>query len=361
MTHLFGTVPFTVAAGFLIWHTTRRRPCRYNVFWVSVLVFCSLFMLSMSGVYHLLEPGGTARAVLQRLDHAAIFTMIAGTFSVAHAILFRGLGRWLVLLLMWLAVATAISLKSVFFTDFPEWFGLILYLGFGWLGLASGGWLWHRYGYRFIRWLLWGGIAYSIGAVAEFMGGPWLYPGVFGPHEFFHVMVLIGLGCHWIFVAQFCQGRPLTEDEKMQELNAARIEEIINRGVPISADLGIEVDSVSDEEAVVSLPYATRLLRPGGSISGPALMAVIDTAMYALLLKAYGREEMALTSDIQLRFLRRVPATDVIGKARFLKRGSRLLSFEVELYPKGEDEPCVHATGSYVLPHPDSPVDAVAV
>ena len=354
MTHLFGTVPFSVAAGFLIWHTTRRRPCGYNVFWVCVLIVSSLFMLSMSGVYHLLEPGGTARAVLQRLDHAAIFVMIAGTFSVAHAILFRGLGRWLVLAIMWVAVATAISLKSVFFNDFPEWFGLILYLGFGWLGFASGGWLWYRYGYRFIRYLLWGGIAYSVGAVADAINYPWLYPGVFGPHEFFHVMVLIGLALHWMFVAQFCQGRPLTEEEKMQELTAKSIQEIIDRGVPLSAELGIEVVSVADEVAEVRLPYATRLLRPGGSVSGPALMAVIDTAMYALVLKAYGREEMALTSDMQLRFLRRAPATDIIGKAQFLKRGARLLAFEVMLYGKGETEPCVHATGSYMLPQPET-------
>lgn len=350
MTHLFGTVPFTVAAGFLIWHTVKRKPWGYNLLWISVLIFASLFMLSMSGVYHLLEPGGDARAVLQRLDHAAIFVMIAGTFSVAHAILFQGLGRWLVLAVMWVAVATAISLKSVFFNDFPEWFGLVLYLGFGWLGFVSGGWLWRRYGYRFIRPLLWGGIAYSIGAVAEFMGGPWLWPGVFGPHEFFHVMVLIGLALHWVFIAQFCQGRPLTEEEKMQELDAQQIEAIINRGVPLSADLGIKVERVSKEESCVRLPYATRLLRPGGTVSGPALMAVIDTAMYALTLKAIGQEEMALTSDIQLRFLRRAPATDVLGKARFLKQGSRLLSFEVHLYAKDEAQPCVHATGTYMLP-----------
>lgn len=139
----------------------------------------------------------------------------------------------------------------------------------------------------------------------------------------------------------------------MEQMDAASIERVINRGVPLSEDLGIKVESVSEEEACVRLPYATRLLRPGGSVSGPALMAVIDTAMYALLLKTQGHQEMALTSDIQLRFLRRAPAKDVIGRARFLKRGSRLLSFEVQLYGKGESEPCVHATGTYVLPDPE--------
>ena len=350
MTHLFGTAPFTVAAVFLVLHTLGRKPRKANLFWVSVLIFASLFMLSMSGVYHLLEPGGTARMVLQRLDHAAIFVMIAGTFTTAHGILFSGFWRWGMLGLMWIAVATAISLKSVFFDVFPEWLGLTLYLSLGWLGFISGVKLWRQFGYKFIRFLLWGGIAYSVGAVAEFMGGPILIPGVFGPHEFFHVAVLVGLGCHWAFVWQFAQGRPLSEAEIMHEQSAPGIEEIIKRGVPLFDEMKITVESVCDTEARVRLPYATRLLRPGGSVSGPALMAVIDSAMYALVLKACGPQEMALTADMQLRFLRHAPAKDMIGTARFLKRGSRLLSFEVSVVAEGEDEPCVHATGTYVLP-----------
>lgn len=351
MTHLFGTVPFTVAAGFLIWRTVQHRPWGYNLFWVGLLIVSSLFLLSISGVYHLLEPGGLPRAVLQRLDHAAIFVLIAGTFSVGHAILFRGMGRWLVLLVMWVAVGVAITVKSILFNGFPEWLGLLLYLGFGWLGCVSGVLLWRRYGFRFISLLVYGGLAYSIGAVAEYLEMPWVIPGIFGPHEFFHVMVLVGLACHWGFVWQICQGRPLTREEAMQELDAQQIETLIAEGVPLFGEMGIQIEALDEREARLRLPYAKRLLRPGGSLSGPALMGVIDGAMYALLLKTFGRQEMALTTDLQLRFLSRAPATDCIARARFLKRGRRLINFEVEVFGQGEDRPCVHATGSYLLPN----------
>ena len=54
----------------------------------------TVFLLSMSGVYHMMESGGTARAVMGRLDHSAIFVLIAGTFTPVHGILFRGWARW---------------------------------------------------------------------------------------------------------------------------------------------------------------------------------------------------------------------------------------------------------------------------
>ncbi len=353
MTHLFGTVPFTVAAAFFIIRAVQKPMWGGRVFWLSVLIFCSMFMLSMSGVYHLLEPGGAARDVLQRLDHAAIFAMIAGTFTTAHGILFRGIWRWGMLALIWGSVATAIPLKMVFFDEVPAWFGTFLYLSLGWLGLISGIKLWRRFGFRFIRFLLWGGVAYSVGAVAEFVGYPVVMEGIFGPHEFFHLAVLVGLACHWAFVWPFVDGTiPLTEEEKMKVKSAAGVQDIIYRGVPLFQEYGMVVEEVSPAFARLRLPYATKYLRPGGTLSGPAMMSLVDSAMYAVLLHDYGAEEMALTSDIQIRFLRRAPSKDTIAEARIMKKGSRLVVIEVDIYADGEqDKPAAHATGTYMLPH----------
>lgn len=352
MTHLFGTAPFAVAAVFYIVRAVSKPFWGPRLFWLSILFFSSMFMLSMSGVYHMLEPGGTARMVLQRLDHAAIFVMIAGTFTAIHGILFRGWWRWGMLAMIWAAVAVAIPLKMVFFDGFTAIFGLTLYLLLGWLGLISGLKLWYRYGYRFIRFLLWGAIAYTVGAIVEFLERPVLIEGVFHAHEFFHVAVLVGLGCHWLFVWKFADGTvPLTKEERMKVSNAAGVQDIIHRGVPLVHDMGMKVEEVREGYARVRLPYATRLLRPGGSISGPALMSLVDTAMYALLLHDYGAEQMALTSDLQLRFLRRTPLSDAVAEARALKKGSRLVVVEVEIFGDGEKEPSAHATGTYMLPH----------
>jgi len=83
---------------------------------------------------------------------------------------------------------------------------MALYLGFGWAGLYAGTLLGRRYGIRFLAPLAWGAAAYTIGAVLEFLRWPTLLAGVVGPHELFHLFVLIGLGCHWLFVWRCAAG-----------------------------------------------------------------------------------------------------------------------------------------------------------
>jgi channel protein (hemolysin III family) len=199
ISHLIvGTAVFGILTPFLLYH---GRGNDGRVLWLLVFCVSALFLLSMSGVYHLLTPGSFAREeVLRRLDHAAIFVLIAGSFSAAHGILFSGPWRWGFISLLWVGVATAITLKTIFFHSIPEMAGLSLYLGFGWLGLASGIKLYRRFGLSFILPLLWGGLAYSAGAIGEFLRAPVLVPGVVGPHEFFHIAVLVGLGFHWRFI-----------------------------------------------------------------------------------------------------------------------------------------------------------------
>lgn len=167
---------------------------------LAVFAFGGVFLLSTSGVYHLLSPGSAGRAVLQRLDHAAIFFMIAGTFCAVQALLFRGAWRWGVIIVLWVTTATAITLKTIFFTDVPESLSLAMYLGLGWIGAVSGWRIYRRHGWTFVRPLVYGACAYSLGAVLEYLRQPELIPGVVGPHELFHVAVLAGLAWHWRFL-----------------------------------------------------------------------------------------------------------------------------------------------------------------
>jgi len=171
----------------------------HRVVTLAVFVLSAVFLLSMSGVYHLL-PMGAAREVLQRLDHAGIFALIAGTFTPVHAMAFQGFGRWGALAVIWTIAAVAITVKTIFFASIPEWVSLTLYLAFGWLGLVSGISLWRRFGYRFVRPLVWGALAYTLGAVVDFTQIITLWPGVVGPHELFHVLVIAGLAAHTVFI-----------------------------------------------------------------------------------------------------------------------------------------------------------------
>lgn len=167
---------------------------------VLIYVFGLLFMLSMSGVYHLLEPGRTPRAVLQRLDHAAIWVQIAGTFTPIHAVLSRGWWRGGFLALIWALAITGLTLKTVFFAEMSAWLGTLLYIGIGWLGAASAWHLVQIRGRRFARPLIVGGVWYTAGAVLEAIAWPTLIPGVLEAHELFHVAVLAGAYVHWRFI-----------------------------------------------------------------------------------------------------------------------------------------------------------------
>jgi channel protein (hemolysin III family) len=200
--HLLGAVVFLVPAARLL-HKGRGHKGR--MFSLLVFVLSVELLLTMSGVYHLLPPG-TARQVLRRLDHAAIFVLIAGTFTPGHTILFRGWMRWGVLGFVWVAAITSITVKTVFFKGFPEWLGLGMYLGLGWVGAISGVAAWRQYGFKLIAPMVWGALAYTFGAIFEFLRWPWIWPHVIGPHEMFHVAVLIALGYHWYFIYRFAHG-----------------------------------------------------------------------------------------------------------------------------------------------------------
>jgi len=197
LTHLAGAVVFAILSAFLI---ARGRGDARRVMSLAVFAFSCVLLLSFSGVYHLLSPGTAARSVLMRLDHAAIFVLIAGSFTPVHVILLRDLWHWHLLAWIWLAAIAGLVLKTVYFEVTPEWLGLLMYLGLGWLGVISTVALARRSGVRFVLPLVWGALAYTIGAVAEFLGWPVLIPGVVGPHEVFHLAVLAGISFHWAFI-----------------------------------------------------------------------------------------------------------------------------------------------------------------
>jgi len=197
ISHLLGALVFFVYGVKLIYMA------RSHLAWavaVGVFVLSGVFLLSMSGVFHLLDVEGVGRAVLQRLDHAGIFALIAGTFTPAHVILFTGVWRWGFLIVIWSLAIAGITLKSIFFNELAEWVGLMAYLGLGWLGMLSA-YMTHRlHGLAILKPLLYGALAYTVGASLEFSRTPVVVAGVIGPHELFHVAVLLGLAWHWIFI-----------------------------------------------------------------------------------------------------------------------------------------------------------------
>jgi len=203
LTHLAGAVVFAILSAFLI---ARGRGDARRVMSLVVFAFSCVLLLSFSGVYHLLSPGTTARGVLMRLDHAAIFVLIAGSFTPVHVILLRDLWHWHLLGWIWVLAVAGLVLKTVYFDAMPQWLGLLMYLGLGWVGLISTIALARRYDVRFVLPLVWGALAYTIGALVDFLEWPVLIAGVVGPHEVFHLGVVAGIAFHWAFIRGIASG-----------------------------------------------------------------------------------------------------------------------------------------------------------
>jgi uncharacterized protein (TIGR00369 family) len=97
--------------------------------------------------------------------------------------------------------------------------------------------------------------------------------------------------------------------------------------------------------------YSEQMLRPGGTVSGPTLMALADFAMYVVLLSAIGPVGLAVTTNLNINFLRKgAPGQDVIAAARILKLGKRLAVGEVSLMSAESPEIIAHVTATYSIP-----------
>ena len=194
ISHLLSAFGFFIASYFLIY---RGRGNTSRVVGLVIYSFCLVFLFSMSGVYHLLEKGELASFVLQILDYSAIFTLIAGTITPIHIILFRGLHRWLVLCIVWTLAITGLTLTAVFFKDLPELVTLSFFLILGWFGLFTIWGIYKVHNRKLMVNIIIGGLFYTTGAVFEFFRWPILIEGIVGPHEIFHVFVVIGAIFHW--------------------------------------------------------------------------------------------------------------------------------------------------------------------
>lgn len=113
---------------------------------------------------------------------------------------------------------------------------------------------------------------------------------------------------------------------------------------------GLAIEAVWERGCRVRQAFRQRSLRPGGTISGPTMMALADLAMYVAVLAAIGPVPLAVTINLNINFLRKAAPRDLLAEARLLKLGKRLATGEVTICSQGETEPVAHATSTYSIP-----------
>jgi uncharacterized protein (TIGR00369 family) len=130
---------------------------------------------------------------------------------------------------------------------------------------------------------------------------------------------------------------------------------IMRDSLPFAAAFGAEVVEMGDGRAVATLPFKSDFLRPGGTIGGPLLMMLADLVVYAAVLSAIGRVELAVTTSLTINFLRKPPPAAIRAEAKILKLGSRLAVAEVALFTEGESDMVAHVVATYSIPPRNRP------
>ena len=133
-------------------------------------------------------------------------------------------------------------------------------------------------------------------------------------------------------------------------ITIAEFERLAEEKLPLVAQYGIRAELIEAGRVILRLPFDDGHLRPGGTVSGPVMLALADVAVYVLVLGLIGPVELAVTTSLNANFLRRPRAADLIAEARILKLGKRLAVGEVAIRSDGEDDPVCHVTATYSIP-----------
>jgi hemolysin III len=159
-------------------------------------------MFGVSALYHRVTWQPAARRWMRRLDHAAIYLLIAGTYTPFGLLALTGAWRWTVLPIVWGGAFAAIVLKLAWI-DSPKWLTTGIAIALGWVGIVALPQLWAHSGAAAVSLLGSGGVLYTAGAVVYARRRPDPVPAVFGYHELFHALVTAAAACQYAAVALF--------------------------------------------------------------------------------------------------------------------------------------------------------------
>ncbi len=185
-----GTVVLVVAAAPDGW----LRTAGMGIYGVSLVG-----LLGASSLYHFLDLGERGNTWLRKLDHAGIYILIGGSYvpPVLHLLE----GSWRIGMLTTVGVVSVVGVVcKLLWSDWLEWLSVGLYMGFAYLSLLLLPQALPLMEWAAVAWAMGGGVAYTVGAAIYYWEWPNPWPRVFGHHELWHVLVLVGAACHYGFV-----------------------------------------------------------------------------------------------------------------------------------------------------------------
>lgn len=198
ITHLSGTIFSILGAVILIEMSgVKRNPWAIVSFSIYGLSLISLFLAST--FHHGIDSNKKTETLLKKIDYITIFPLIAGTFTPICLIIYRSIIGWSILGVIWGIAAAGISGKSIF-PSIPKWVSNTVYISMSWIGIFLAGPVYNNTGIPGLSLLLAGGLFYTSGFTIYTIEKPNLIKGIFGFHEIWHILVILGALSHYLLM-----------------------------------------------------------------------------------------------------------------------------------------------------------------
>jgi hemolysin III len=197
LTHFFAAI--VALAGLIVllvlgWQSLSKI-ISFSIYGISLIL-----LFTASATYHMVKAGPNIIGFLRKLDHAAIFLLIAGTYTPFCVVMFTGFWRWGLLAIIWSLAIIGIVVK-MFIMNAPRWLSTGVYIMMGWLCIAAIGEIFRVLPTGALVWLITGGVIYTLGAIVYITKTMNFLPGKFGFHEVWHILVILGALAHFIAIA----------------------------------------------------------------------------------------------------------------------------------------------------------------
>lgn len=196
MMAVFAAVPLLMKAG-----SSADSKC---ITAMAVFILSMILLYGASATYHSLTVPDGVLKVFRKIDHMMIFVLIAGSYTPICLIVLGGRLGYTLLAVVWGIAVVGMTVKALWITC-PKWFSSVIYIAMGWVCLAVFGQLWNTLPKSAFLWLLGGGIVYTAGGIIYALKLPIFNSkhAFFGSHEIFHLFVMGGSICHFIFMYQY--------------------------------------------------------------------------------------------------------------------------------------------------------------
>lgn len=175
-----------------------------HTFSFTIFAVSMVLLYTASTTYHTFNISGKVNTILKKIDHLMIFVLIAGSYTPVCLIVLHGRTGYILLSIVWGLAIVGMVIKA-FFVYCPKWFSSVLYIAMGWTIVFAFAPLYNALTFQAFMWLLIGGIIYTIGGVIYALKLP-IFDSIhpfFNSHVIFHLFVLAGSICHYIFMYNY--------------------------------------------------------------------------------------------------------------------------------------------------------------